>query len=275
MAISGAAFNSNSGFHTSPALSFLLTVFGVRLGWWAGNPRGAKWTAPSPDLGLLYLIGELTARTGTGEDFVLLSDGGHFENMGLYELIRRRCRYIVVSDAEEDENFKLEGIGGAIRKCRDDFGVVIELSIEALQPLGSPSVSRLHYALGRIIYPGEEESGTLVYIKSSMTADEPLDVIEFRKRHAEFPHTSTSNQFFDESHFESYRALGHHVASKVFNHDMAELPLAEGITVCDRLEWLFKGIEKDWNTRLDSSPEPGGPTLQSIVNQDDAKDSKS
>ncbi|MBV8865064.1 MAG: hypothetical protein JO210_06650, partial [Acidobacteriaceae bacterium] len=115
MAISGAAFNANAGFHTKPSLAFLLTIFGVRLGWWAGNPRTAKWTRPSPGIGLLYLLKELTANTSTNEDFVLLSDGGHFENMGLYELIRRRCRFIILSDAEEDEKFKLEGIGGAIR----------------------------------------------------------------------------------------------------------------------------------------------------------------
>ena len=186
MAISGAAFNANAGFQTKPSLAFLLTVFGVRLGWWAGNPRAAKWTSPSPAIGLLYLLKELTANTSTNEDFVLLSDGGHFENMGLYELIRRRCRFIILSDAEEDAKFKLEGIGGAIRKCRDDFGVVIDLNLDALQPIGDPGVSRLHYSLGTVIYPGECSCGKLIYIKSSVTADDPIDVIEFRKRHSEF-----------------------------------------------------------------------------------------
>jgi len=250
MAISGAAFTSNAGFHTSPALAFLLTVFGVRLGWWAGNPRGEQWEKSSPSFGLLYLIKELTANTSTGEDFVLLSDGGHFENMGLYELIRRRCRYIILSDAEEDEHFKLEGIGGAIRKCRNDFGVLIDLNIDALQPVGDPGVSRLHYSLGTIIYPGETECGQLLYIKSSMTGDEPLDIIEFRKRHSEFPHTSTVNQFFDESHFESYRALGHHIGSEVFSVDMPELPLSPDESACQNLERLFQRIQDDWQERI-------------------------
>jgi hypothetical protein len=251
MAISGAAFNSNAGFHTSPTLAFLLTVFGVRLGWWAGNPRTPKWTSPSPGaLGLAYLAKELTANTRTDSGFVLLSDGGHFENMGLYELIRRRCRFIILSDAEEDEKFKLEGIGGAIRKCRVDFGVVIDLNLEAMQPLGDPAVSRLHYSLGTIRYPGQETCGKLVYIKSSVTGDEPVDVVEFRNSHPEFPHTSTADQFFDESHFESYRALGQHVAEGIFYHDVAASPVETPGAIHDRVAKLFTGIEEDWQKNL-------------------------
>jgi hypothetical protein len=252
MAISGAAFNSNAGFHTSPTLAFLLTIFGVRLGWWAGNPRTPKWTVPSPKLGLIYLTKELTANTSTDSGFVLLSDGGHFENMGLYELIRRRCRYIIVSDAEEDKEFKLEGIGGAIRKCRVDFGVVIDLNIEALQPLGDPAASRLHYSLGTIMYPGEKDCGKLVYIKSSVTGDEPVDVIEFRKRHDDFPHTSTADQFFDESHFESYRALGQHVAQGIFTQDMRKVPVDSAAEIHQNVAKLFKRIEADWRKNLAS-----------------------
>lgn len=253
MAISGAALSSNSGFRTSPALAFLLTVFGVRLGWWAGNPRKSKWSEPSPELGLLYLIHELTATTSTDEEFVLLSDGGHFENMGLYELIRRRCRFIIVSDAEEDRHFKLEGIGGAVRKCRDDFGVVIDLNLDALKPIGpaGSETSRLHYSVGSVIYPGEAQRGMVLYIKASVTGDEPLDVVEFRKNHPEFPHTSTVNQFFDESHFESYRALGHHIASEVFTHDMPSLPLREDANSCCALQDLFECMKKVWKTRLE------------------------
>jgi hypothetical protein len=274
MAISGAAFTSNAGFHTSPSLAFLLTVFGVRLGWWAGNPRGEKWGQSSPGLGLLWLIKELTANTSTAQDFVLLSDGGHFENMGLYELIRRRCRYIVLSDAEEDEHFKLEGIGGAIRKCRDDYGVVIDLNLDALQPIGDPGVSHVHYSLGTIIYPGETSCGHLVYIKSSVTGDEPLDVIEFRKRHAEFPHTSTANQFFDESHFESYRALGHHIGSQVFSRDMPQLPLLE--PACQHLESLFDRIHDDWQRRIEfSKKKEAKESLKSVETPDPKGEAKS
>jgi hypothetical protein len=261
MAISGAAFNSNAGFHTWPTLAFLLTIFGVRLGWWAGNPRGNDWTSPSPLFGLIYLTKELTANTSTDSSFVLLSDGGHFENMGLYELIRRRCRYIILSDAEEDQKFKLEGIGGAVRKCRVDFGVVIDLDLEALKPLGDPTVSRLHYTVGSILYP-EGKCGKLVYIKASVTGDEPVDLVEFAKRHPEFPHTSTVDQFFDESHFESYRALGQHVAESIFFHDLEPLHNVEPLPVGAagavashinlRVSTLFEKIETEWKAKIKS-----------------------
>jgi hypothetical protein len=216
MAISGAAFSSNAGFHTSPPLAFLLTVFGVRLGWWAGNPRKTTWSKGSPPESLTYLACELTANTTVDRDFVLLTDGGHFENMGLYELVRRRCQFIIVCDAEQDEKFKLEGIGGAVRKCRSDFGVVIDLNLDVLKPLGDPATSMLHFSVGTVRYPGHDKCGKLVYIKASLTGDESVDLIEFGQRHPEFPHTPTINQMFDESHFESYRELGHHVGSTVF-----------------------------------------------------------
>lgn len=253
MAISGAAFSSNAGFHTSPQLAFLLTVFGVRLGWWAGNPRLESWSDDSPPVGLLYLLRELTANTTTDDHFVLLTDGGHFENMGLYELVRRRCRFIILSDAEEDREFKLEGIGGAIRKCRNDFGVVISLNLEALQPVGNPARSLLHYSVGTIRYPGEKDCGTLIYIKSSLTDDEPVDLAEFGKRHPEFPHTSTANQFFDESHFESYRELGHHIASIVFQCDMCDKPVSDEKEICAKIAAMFKDVESGWTKALEDA----------------------
>lgn len=264
-AISGAAFTSNAGFHTSPSLAFLLTIFNVRLGWWIGNPRREKcWLRSSPRLGLMYLFYELTAQTNTSRGYVLLSDGGHFDNMGLYELVRRRCRFIVISDAEEDAKFKLEGIGGAIRKCRVDFGVVIDLNLEALEPLGDPAASRLHYSVGLIRYPESEgQCGVIIYIKSSVTGDEPVDVIEFRKRRPEFPHESTLNQFFDESHFESYRALGHHAAQAIFPADAREALKNNNFDVCATLKDIFGQAGRLWKEKLEKikaqkdQPAPG------------------
>jgi len=149
--------------------------------------------------------------------------------------------------------------------------VVIDLNIDALQPIGDPAASRLHYSLGTIIYPGEANCGKLLYIKSSMTGDEPVDVIEFRRRHSEFPHTSTVDQFFDESHFESYRALGHHIASEVFSMDMPKLPLEGKETACQRLETLFTRIEADWHERLKSVPKGTDESLKAVTEVRDEK----
>jgi hypothetical protein len=211
IAISGAAANPNAGYHTSPGVAFLLTVFNVRLGWWIGNPRMDRWRHNSPRQGLFYLMSELFGYAGTQREYVNLSDGGHFDNMGLYELVRRRCKYVVVCDAEEDGGYTFEGIANAIRKCRVDFGVVITLQTNGIRP-ETTGGSMVHAAVGTISYPGVEECGRLIYIKASVTGDEPIDVLEYKARFPVFPHESTADQSFDESQFESYRALGLHIA---------------------------------------------------------------
>jgi hypothetical protein len=243
IAISGAAANPNSGFHSTPALAFLLTVFNVRLGSWIGNTRERKWERSSPALGFAYLTNELLGQTQTDSKYVQLSDGGHFDNMGIYELVRRRCRFIVVCDGEEDGQFKLEGIGGAIRKCRVDFGVEIQLNLSLLQPQGSPAFSRMHYAVGSVRYPGEDECGVIVYIKATLKGDEPVDVVEFRKRFPAFPNESTLNQFFDESHFESYRSLGYHIGTQIFVDDGAVMLLRSNFDVKATIREVFSRIE--------------------------------
>ncbi len=102
MAISGAAASPNSGYHTSTPTAFLLTVFDVRLGCWVGNPRRPDQSKNlGPNIALGSLLAELFAQTDSRSWYVNLSDGGHFENLGLYELVQRRCRYIIAGDAEE------------------------------------------------------------------------------------------------------------------------------------------------------------------------------
>lgn len=238
-AISGAAVSPNQGYHSNPATAFLLTVFNVRLGWWLANPRaltpdgklikclvtrrpGSRrrcYTPPSPRLSILYLINELLGQTDDTSRYIYLSDGGHFDNMGLYELVRRRCRYIVICDAEEDSKLKFEGIGMAIRKCRIDFGAEITLDLRPLEYAADTTNSNAHCVTGSIRYPEDApaaEPGTVVYIKSSLTGDEPADVLNYKKQDSVFPQDSTTDQWFSESQFESYRRLGHHVALSTF-----------------------------------------------------------
>jgi hypothetical protein len=210
-----------------------------------GNPLSDKrWRDSSPWMGLFYLLRELFGQTQVDSPYVQLSDGGHFDNMGLYELVRRRCRFIVVCDGEEDTGFKLEGIGGAIRKCRVDFGVVIHLDLTRLAPAEKSKMSKEHYAVGTILYPGDAECGTIVYIKSSLTGDEPVDLQEFGKRVPAFPNESTLNQFFDESHFESYRALGQHIGQQIFQCDAAALLSARKYDLADTLKEVFSKIRR-------------------------------
>ncbi len=237
MGISGAAASPNMGYHTAAPLAFLLTILNVRLGWWLGNPRRDRPSRrPGPANALLSLLSELFAQTNGRSWYVNVTDGGHFENLGLYELVRRRCRYIIVGDSEEDPEFTFGALGGAIRKCRADFGVEIEIDPKPIRRSADGS-SSVHCVMGTITYPEEEAGyaaaacgggqgeptagparGWILYLKSSLTGNEPEDVQQYHAGHPVFPHESTSNQFFTESQFESYRQLGLHVVRTAFEN---------------------------------------------------------
>jgi hypothetical protein len=212
MAISGAAVNPNQGYHSSPAIAFLLTIFNAQMGRWLGNPRKNSWQHSDPASGLGYIISNLVSKTNTSNNFVALSDGGHFDNMGLYEMVRRRCPYIILCDAEQDGDFTCEGLANAIRRCRIDFGAEIKIDISKITSRPDERHSLAHYALGEITYIGNNQTGTLLYIKSSIDGNEPVDVYEYALKNKTFPHQTTADQFFDEEQFESYRKLGLHIA---------------------------------------------------------------
>jgi hypothetical protein len=217
MAISGAATAPNAGRYTSTPLAFLLTIFNVRLGWWMGNPRNDdSWRRSGPHGGLRYFASELFGRATDRKKHVYLSDGGHFENLGIYELVRRHCSLIIACDAEEDAHSVFTGLGDAIRKCFIDFGVRIKVNLDDLRPDQHTRLSKKHFVVGEIHYP-QGGTGTLVYIKASLSGeDEPADLQAYRAKHPCFPHQSTAEQFFEESQFESYHRLGLHIGKDVF-----------------------------------------------------------
>lgn len=210
IAISGAAVNPNMGYHSSPAVTFLLTLFDARLGWWLPNPSHVmRPRADSSPFFGRWLIAEMLGRTHDGGKYVHLSDGGHFENLGLYELVRRRCHFIVSVDAAADPARAFADLGNAVQKCRVDFGVDIRIDVSALRPQANGLAQR-NCAVGSIDYP-DGSRGTLLYLKPTLTGDEPTDIQHYASAHASFPHEPTSDQFFDEAQFESYRRLGQHV----------------------------------------------------------------
>jgi len=250
-------------------MAFLLTVFDARLGWWLGNPRWRLASERSgPAFALWYLLAELLGRATARKRFVNLSDGGHFDNLGLYELVRRRCRYIVIVDGEEDGQLTFGSLGGAIRKCRADFGVEIDINPDPIR-LGARKFSGAHCVMGTITYPEaadptiklideDVEAATdrnrawLFYLKSSLTGDEPADVIEYHSRNHEFPHQSTADQFFSESQFESYRRLGLHLARSAFED---VLPWqAHGGGAVD-VATVFRRLTRKWYAPISVTPE--------------------
>ena len=240
MAISGAAVSPNMGYHSSPVVTLLLTLFDARLGWWLPNPnRSEVKRAPQITFYGEWLVREMLGRTREEGDFVYLSDGGHFENLGIYELVRRRCEFILCVDSTADPDRCFADLGNAIQKCRTDFGCEIDIDVSDLR-CGPDGISRRHCAVGRIHYPRckadpagpndvdaqkagpetleqrknePEKIGILLYLKPSMTGIEPADVAYYARTHQDFPHESTADQYFDEAQFESYRRLGRAIAS--------------------------------------------------------------
>jgi hypothetical protein len=236
-AISGAAANPNWGYHTSAPVAFLLTIFDVRLGWWVGNPRRTEESRrPGPRFSPYPLLSELFAQTDPRAAYLNISDGGHFENLGIYELVRRRCRFIIAGDGEQDNDLTFESLGGAIRKCRADFGVEIDIDPRRIKKSVADEFSKVHCVVGHIRYPGETRPSLLLYLKASLTNDEPEDVAQYQAVHNDFPHEPTPNQFFTESQFESYRKLGLHVFETAF----------EGIDVNQPIDKMFECLRKKW-----------------------------
>jgi hypothetical protein len=216
-AISGAAANPNSGYHSSSIVTLLMTLFNLRLGWWLPNPGAcgaAYWHRSGPSFALTPLLAEALGMTTEKRAFVNLSDGGHFDNMGLYEMLLRRCHYIVVVDGEQDGLYSFAGLSDGLRKARIDFGIEVDIDLNQISATPSKCCS-----VGRIRYSSIDGNGApdgwLLYIKPVILGSEPADVRNYHSRNGAFPHESTGDQFFSESQFESYRALGQHLAAQI------------------------------------------------------------
>jgi hypothetical protein len=209
VSVSGAAVSPNMGYHSSPAVTFLLTLFDARLGWWAPNRQAQAAAASSPSFPGRLLLAEMLGSTHERSSHVYLSDGGHFENLGLYELVRRRCRFILCVDASADSSRDFADLGSAIQKCRVDFGAHIDIDVSALRVDPARGYANRHCAVGSIVYDAQT-TGVLLYVKPSLTGNEPADVLAYAREHKPFPHEPTGDQFFDEAQFESYRQLGLH-----------------------------------------------------------------
>lgn len=225
VAISGAAANPNMGYHSSAGVTFLLTLFNARLGAWLGNTGKAgndTYNLPGPRWALRPLLSELFGLTNAKSPYVNLSDGGHFENLGIYEMVLRRCRYILVSDAAQDADARFGDLGNAIRKIRIDFGIPIEFEKSIVISPRKDLPNALFCARARVCYSKVDdtaEDGELIYIKPAVYGrgkkTVPYDVRAYANTSEFFPHETTADQWFDESQFESYRALGVHAIEQI------------------------------------------------------------
>jgi hypothetical protein len=218
----GSAITISGGYASSPLLSMIMMLFNARLGVWLPNPGEAgkgHWSKPGPTFSVRPFIDEAFGLTSDKNAWVNLSDGGHFENLGLYEMVLRRCATIIVVDGSADPSFHFDDLGNATRKIRIDLGIPIEFP-HGVAIAKEITAESKHCASGRIAYsavdgPGVED-GHLIYIKTSLTGNEPEDVLNYAAQNPSFPHQPTSDQWFDESQFESYRRLGLHVVEEIF-----------------------------------------------------------
>jgi hypothetical protein len=213
MAISGAAISPQMGLQNRAQLSFWLSLLNVRLGYWLRNP-GVRRPKLSMRPGLWYLLLELSGRMNEKSAFLNLSDGGHIENLGVYQLLRRRCKFVVVVDGEQDQNMTFHAIANLQRLAAIDLGVQIEINLDELRR-DRDGLSRSHFQFCRIRYPGGH-FGYLVYLKLSLTGNEGEFLRRFRLDEPDFPHHPTADQNFTEARFEAYRSLGQHVGEKLF-----------------------------------------------------------
>ncbi|MCW8935445.1 MAG: patatin-like phospholipase family protein [Gammaproteobacteria bacterium] len=232
VAISGAAANSDSGVAGSgltikPLISAIMTIFNLRLGYWVVNPNPE--VQPNQKTMASFLSPGFWGVTGRNKinetsKFIQLSDGGHFENLAIYELIRRHCKLIICSDAEQDSEFLFSSLANIIEKSRVDFGVDIKVSAADLDLLKCSEDEEKNidfaskgYIVADIIYPGSESAGRLIYIKTTLTSDIPAELLSYKKSNPAFPDETTADQFFNEKQLEAYRVLGLHFTDSLIN----------------------------------------------------------
>jgi predicted acylesterase/phospholipase RssA len=251
MAVSGAAASSNMGAESIKPLTPTLAMLNIRLGYWLRNPLRVAKGGSRNILANFYFLAELLGRLNEKRKSVYLTDGGHIENLGLYELLKRECRVIIAVDAEADREMAFGSFNTLVRYSRIDLGIEIDLPWQqitdkslatgiAIDEKGdAPKSKGPHCAVGQITYPNGR-NGVLVYIKSSLTGDENDYVFHYKRRYSAFPHETTIDQMFSEEQFEAYRALGYHAAFGLFDRrdDFAKLDIAEFPRACEQVELL-------------------------------------
>jgi hypothetical protein len=222
MAISGAAVSPNMGYHSSPLVAFVMTLFNVRLGAWLPNPgtnpppSQTMMQRSGPSKAMQTMIQDLLGHADDQDEFVYLSDGGHFDNLGLYEMLSRRCGKIVVVDAGGDGHYGYSDLRRSLQQAQVDLGVQVDF--EPRLKVGDKTMEQ-YGAYASITYSedsrGRRQTGELIYIKPWLPDGVPSELKAFKQQKDSFPHETTANQFFTESDFESYRRLGQYLAAEI------------------------------------------------------------
>jgi hypothetical protein len=210
VAMSGAAISPSMGKMTRRPLTFLLALANIRLGVWIPNPRWVMNTPrrkrrlygrPRP----WYVLLELIGRNRVNARYLYVTDGGHYENLGLVELLRRGCTEIYCFDASGGASF--EELGDAIALARSELGVEVTIHIEELEPEEKTGAAKTDTVVASFTYQNGT-TGKLLYARNVLTAEAPWDVQAYHRRDPSFPHNSTIDQLYTDQKFEAYRKLG-------------------------------------------------------------------
>ncbi|MDQ4145451.1 MAG: hypothetical protein M3198_17260, partial [Actinomycetota bacterium] len=231
MAISGAAFASAMGRHSKGTLNSILAATNLRLGVWLPSPDHAAAVAQGTarrvrTRSLAYLLREVLGRYDPGAPLLYLTDGGHYENLGLVELLRRHCRVVACFDASGGPGTLVE----AVSLAYEELGVTITFPPDALDSVRSPAEARGTAAepnvpmdpltartaaadviVGSISYP-EPPDGVIVYARAVLTPETPDPVRFYATDHPRFPNDPTGDQWFDADQLDNYLMLGRHAA---------------------------------------------------------------
>lgn len=215
VAMSGAALSPSMGKAGNRSFRFLMTLANIRLGVWVPNPRWVagsdvnqrrRYKRPRPG----YLVRELLGHNRIDAKYLYVTDGGHYENLGLVELLRRGCTSVYCFDASGGQTFA--ELGDAVALARSELGVQIEIDPTPLMPVGDPPTAAAAAVTGTITYP-DGATGTIVYARNVVAPGAPWDVLAHQRKDADFPHDTTLDQLYTDQKFESYRALGEHAAT--------------------------------------------------------------
>ncbi|MSU35999.1 MAG: hypothetical protein EXS36_13025 [Pedosphaera sp.] len=259
LAVSGAAFVTGLGGQTTFGKSLLQGLANVRLGYWwnsgmdpdarANRAKFSWWESLEALFARILpvysrIYDEWFARFhGPGRRSWYITDGGHFENAGIYELLRRHVPRIVCLDCGQDERHRFVDLANLIRKARIDFNLEIRFLdtaarralwekidpnlAQSLDPhfgllaefRNGPDKKRPHALLAAVYDSNQMPVSLILILKPSFSGDEPQDLVTYQSTQPLFPQEPTIDQFFGEAQWESYRMLGEHVADQMFLTD--------------------------------------------------------
>jgi hypothetical protein len=212
VSISGAAVSPLMGRMTRAPMRVLMALANIRLGVWLPRPDQKNDKKPPRRPNLWHLFDEAFGDGASGSRFVYVTDGGHYDNLGLVELLTRRCDWIWCVDASGEKIDSFSTIGEAVATAQAELRVSIDIAPEKMAPTPGSTYVKKPFCVGTITYPADEngpgKQGKLVIVKAGVTKNAPFAVRSYHANNPDFPCDSTIDQLYTADRFDAYLALG-------------------------------------------------------------------